>query len=97
MARRLIIFTILAALLFCSGNGIQNAAALEDKMMSSEQIRESVIAGTWYPGNASRLRQEVEGFLDRVSGTDLQGQLVALISPHAGYRYSGQVIAYRVS
>ncbi len=94
MARRLIILTILAALLFCFNNGIQNAAALEGKMMSSEQVRESVIAGTWYPGNSSRLQQEVEGFLDRVSVTDLQGELVALISPHAGYRYSGQVAAY---
>ncbi len=62
--------------------------------MPTEQIRESVIAGSWYPGKASRLQQEVQGFLNRASGADLQGQLMALISPHAGYRYSGQVAAY---
>lgn len=62
--------------------------------MLPEQIHESVIAGSWYPGSAARLRQEVEGFLQRAKLGDLQGQLIALISPHAGYQYSGQVAAY---
>ena len=62
--------------------------------MPSEQIRESVIAGSWYPGNASRLQQEVQEYLNRTKVENLQGQLIAVISPHAGYRYSGQVAAY---
>ena len=62
--------------------------------MPGEQIRESVIAGSWYSGNARELQQEIEGFMQQVPSPDLQGQLIALISPHAGYRYSGQVAAY---
>jgi AmmeMemoRadiSam system protein B/AmmeMemoRadiSam system protein A len=62
--------------------------------MPPEQIRESVIAGSWYPGSPGPLRQEVEQFLGLAAPGDLQGQLIALISPHAGYRYSGQVAAY---
>lgn len=62
--------------------------------MASEQIRESVVAGTWYPGNRTRLLEEIQGYLERASGAELQGQLKALISPHAGYRYSGTVAAY---
>jgi len=62
--------------------------------MPSEHIRESVIAGTWYPGNASRLQKEVQKYLSQASTVDVKGQLIALISPHAGYRYSGQVAAY---
>jgi AmmeMemoRadiSam system protein B len=62
--------------------------------MPSEQIRESVIAGSWYPGKASRLQHEVQEYLSRAKVEDPHGQLIALISPHAGYRYSGQVAAY---
>ena len=62
--------------------------------MPEEQIRESILAGSWYPGDAKRLRQEVESYIQKASVPDLQGQLLALISPHAGYRYSGQVAAY---
>jgi AmmeMemoRadiSam system protein B/AmmeMemoRadiSam system protein A len=67
---------------------------VEDKNMPSEQIRESVIAGSWYPGKASRLQHEVQEYLSRAKVEDPHGQLIALISPHAGYRYSGQVAAY---
>jgi len=96
MAFRFITINALAAVLFllCPPHGSHNAAAVEGKDMPSEQIRESVIAGTWYPGKASRLKLDVQEYLSRARAADLQGQLVALISPHAGYRYSGQVAAY---
>ncbi len=95
MALRLITITALAAVfVLCPLHNSRDAAAVEGKNMPSEQIRESVIAGTWYPGKASRLRLEVEEHLNSAAVADVQGQLVALISPHAGYRYSGQVAAY---
>ena len=95
MTLRLLIFATLAAILSLSMSlNTHNAAAMEGKTMPSEQIRESVIAGSWYPGNASRLQREVQDYLSQASTADLQGQLIALISPHAGYRYSGQVAAY---
>jgi len=62
--------------------------------MEAQQIRESVIAGTWYPGTADRLRQEIDRYLKAVPEQHIEGNLIALISPHAGYRYSGQVAAY---
>jgi MEMO1 family protein len=58
------------------------------------QVRESVLAGTWYPKDPGALRREVTGFLNEVPVHEKTGRLVALISPHAGYRYSGQVAAY---
>ncbi len=95
MAFRLsIVATLAASLLLCPSVNIPKAAAMEGKTMPSEQIRESVIAGTWYPGNASRLQEEIQSYLSRASVADFKGQLIALISPHAGYRYSGQVAAY---
>ena len=67
---------------------------MEGRIMAAEQIREPVIAGSWYPGDPSSLRQKIQEFLNKASVPDLQGRLVALISPHAGYTYSGQVAAY---
>jgi len=57
-------------------------------------VRRSVIAGSWYPGDPSDLRATIEGLLARVKPQPLDGDLVGLIAPHAGYIYSGQVAAY---
>jgi hypothetical protein len=95
MTLRWSVFPFFAALLLvCPGIGIQGAAASGGEIMPAGQVRQSVIAGTWYPGSPERLRQEIQGFLSQAQGVDLEGRLVALISPHAGYRYSGQVAAY---
>jgi len=68
------------------------AAADADSL--AEKIRESVLAGSWYPASPEELRKTIEGFLGRVPSTDTPGRLAAIISPHAGYAYSGQVAAY---
>jgi AmmeMemoRadiSam system protein B/AmmeMemoRadiSam system protein A len=59
------------------------------------QVRESVIAGSWYPGNATTLKKQIEGFLAKVPlPAKDEDRLVALIAPHAGYVYSGPVAAH---
>ncbi len=60
----------------------------------SAAVRESAIAGTWYPDNAPALRQTVEGYLAQVIPTQTSGKVVALVSPHAGYAYSGPTAAH---
>ena len=57
-------------------------------------IRPSILAGTWYPGNPERLQKMILGFLANTSVPPVKGRLRAIIVPHAGYRYSGQVAAY---
>ena len=74
--------------------GVQSSVAAGDSSASAELIRESVLAGSWYPASPEELRKTIDGFLSRVPPTDVPGQLSALISPHAGYAYSGQVAAY---
>ncbi len=61
-----------------------------------EEIREPAIAGTWYPGSPGELRQKVLAYLAGVPAASAvpPGPVVALIAPHAGYAYSGQVAAY---
>ncbi len=60
----------------------------------SRQVRASLIAGSWYPGNPQQLRQTIEQLFAQVSPTDVKGEVLGLISPHAGYVYSGQTAAY---
>lgn len=57
-------------------------------------LRRAAVAGSWYPGDAPSLAAEVERYLGGVPAADLPGPLLALISPHAGLRYSGPVAAY---
>jgi len=56
-------------------------------------VRKSVIAGSWYPGNPSILRRDIENYFDSIPDLKLEGEVVGLIAPHAGYIYSGQVAA----
>ncbi|MBI3492055.1 MAG: AmmeMemoRadiSam system protein B [Acidobacteria bacterium] len=57
------------------------------------KVRRAAVAGSWYPGSASTLAAAVDRHL---AGTDrdLDGDLVALIAPHAGLTYSGPVAAH---
>jgi len=57
-------------------------------------IRQSVIAGSWYPGRSDELRRTLEGYLADAEKVELDGDLKALVSPHAGYAYSGPTAAY---
>lgn len=57
-------------------------------------VRESAIAGAWYPGQAGELSELLEGYLEAAPLAATPGELVALIAPHAGYVYSGEVAAH---
>lgn len=56
-------------------------------------VRPSPIAGTWYPGSAETLARSVDAQLNAAQVEPVPGEIVALIVPHAGHRYSGQVAA----
>ena len=56
-------------------------------------LRKSVIAGSWYPGAPSILRRDIENYFNSVPDLELEGEVVGLIAPHAGYVYSGQIAA----
>jgi AmmeMemoRadiSam system protein B len=64
------------------------------RMPESRTIRRSVIAGSWYPGTEKSLAHTIDDYLSHVDQPLLSGELFGLISPHAGYVYSGQTAAY---
>ena len=64
------------------------------KAHDSLAIRPSTVAGAWYPGTRDGLARAVDGYLAQVDQSPVAGELLGLISPHAGYSYSGQTAAY---
>lgn len=62
--------------------------------MTLVNIRPSPIAGTWYEGDPVRLARAVDAYLDAARLPALDGEIVAVIVPHAGHRYSGPVAGY---
>lgn len=56
-------------------------------------VRPPAVAGRFYPGNAQRLRAEVEAYTAAPSGAGPESEIDALgcVVPHAGYMYSGYV------
>ncbi len=61
-----------------------------------DDLRPSPIAGRWYPGEANALRQSVDTYLKAAAPLEAvsPGQVVGLLTPHAGLMYSGPVAAY---
>ncbi len=60
----------------------------------SDTVKEPAVSGTFYPSDKKELEQAIKGFLKNATFKQQEGTLVALISPHAGYQYSGQVAAH---
>jgi hypothetical protein len=63
-------------------------------MTSILDTRPSPIAGQWYPADASQLAAEVDSYINAAQLPDLDGEVVAVMAPHAGYTYSGPVAGY---
>lgn len=57
-------------------------------------IRPSPIAGTWYESNPKKLAAQIDSYLKNAHLPELNGEVIAVIAPHAGHRYSGEVAAY---
>ena len=63
-------------------------------MTKANPVRPSPIAGTWYSANPGQLRATVEACINDANLPDLPGQVIGLVAPHAGYRYSGPVAGH---
>jgi AmmeMemoRadiSam system protein B len=57
-------------------------------------LRPSPIAGTWYDGNPKALAARVDEYLNAAQLPEINGNIIAVIAPHAGHVYSGAVAAY---
>jgi len=67
---------------------------MERSEINKGEIREPAVAGSFYPSDPKTLSKQIKDFLDAVPAKKIDGEIIALISPHAGYIYSGQVAAH---
>ncbi len=62
---------------------------------NEKNARHPFVSGSFYPADKDTLSRTIDNFLSNVPEQKKpEGQIVALILPHAGYVYSGQVAAY---
>jgi MEMO1 family protein len=56
-------------------------------------IRRSMYSGSWYPGTKLELDAAVDSYLSTAETADIEGDVTGIVSPHAGYVYSGSIAA----
>ena len=61
------------------------------------QTREPAVAGSWYPNDAVKLEKMLSGFFGELKTEKNDIHPIGLISPHAGFIYSGKVAAHGYS
>jgi MEMO1 family protein len=59
--------------------------------------RKPAVAGAFYPSNPQRLGDMIDGYMKEATSAPSAGDIVGVLSPHAGYIYSGPVAAYSFS
>jgi Predicted dioxygenase len=57
-------------------------------------VRPSPLAGRWYESDPAILANNVDRYLDSAQLPELEGEVIAVIAPHAGHIYSGPVAGY---
>ncbi len=60
----------------------------------AQGIRPPGVAGQFYPADPQALSDQIDMYLQEAKDAHIQGKIVALVAPHAGYVYSGWVAAY---
>lgn len=63
-------------------------------LTAQERIRKPAVAGYFYPKDTKELTKTVDDFISNVKHTQIAGKILGIMSPHAGYVFSGQVAAY---
>ena len=76
-----ILLPLLISFLFCSG-------------LFAEDIHQPSFSGMFYPGEHADLENMISGFIEQADISGIQGEVVAIVSPHAGYQYSGATAGF---
>ncbi len=71
---------------------VENEGATEPV---AKTVLPSMLAGRWYAADANTLREQIKGFFEKAN-VQPKDNVIALILPHAGYSFSGEIAAYGV-
>lgn len=62
--------------------------------MLTSEIRPPAVAGMFYEREPVRLKKAIENYLNQAHPPKIEGEIIGLVSPHAGYFYSAKTAAY---
>ena len=85
----------IAAIALCTLAVLRWQIAIGDNMSGSDTtyVRPPAVAGAFYPGSPSELAKMIAQQFHEAPKPEITGRPVAIISPHAGYIYSGGIAA----
>ena len=63
-------------------------------MVNLLNTRPSPIAGQWYPSDGEVLAERVDNYMDAARLPNIDGDIIAVMAPHAGHEFSGPVAGY---
>jgi len=63
-------------------------------MKQFPEVRPSPIVGVWYSADPKVLGRQVDQYIHSATLPPLAGEVVALVAPHAGHRYSGRTAGH---
>ncbi len=56
--------------------------------------KEADLAGAWYSDSHDELKKELEAYIENAQVRKIDGKIIGIIAPHAGFRASGPVAGY---
>ncbi|MGB9665450.1 MAG: AmmeMemoRadiSam system protein B [Ignavibacteria bacterium] len=62
--------------------------------MITSEIRPPAVAGMFYEREPIRLKKAIENYLSQANPPKISGEIIGLVSPHAGYFYSAKTAAF---
>lgn len=91
MKKVVLISLIILVILILGGFLIfQKRKKMENKILK----REPAVAGQFYPEKKEDLERIIDEYLEKADPPETEGEILALILPHAGYQFSGKVAAF---
>lgn len=78
----------------CAFTMAASALAEENRSVMERNVRKPAVADQFYTADPRSLRDEIESYIEAADAEMPVGEIVAIVSPHAGYMYSGGVAAY---
>jgi hypothetical protein len=90
----LLIVLIIGAILILNYNSnYSTVSAIQNESKEKIVIREPVVAGMFYPAQKEELKAMIDNYLNKARVDNIEN-IRGIVSPHAGYIYSGPVAAY---
>ena len=90
--RLFVLFCLIIILSSCSYHHQQDDK--QNNMDTKKIIRQPAVAGQFYPSDKNELKKDIEKYLSDAKVQNIKGKPRAIMSPHAGYIFSGPVAAY---